>query len=55
MLVGRGGLVTVLVGRCVGWSMWVSPFGWLAMSVGRCGLVAMGWSLWVGHYVGQSH
>ena len=25
----------------LGWSMWVSPCGWIAVSVGRCGLVAM--------------
>lgn len=37
MLVGHGGLVTLLVGRCAGWWMWVSP----------CGLIAVGWSLWV--------
>ena len=61
VLAGRGGLVTVLVGRYIGWSMWVSPCGWLAVWVGRCGLVAMlvnrivfsvvGRSLWVGRPV----
>ncbi len=43
MLVGHGGLVTLLVGRCAGWWMWVSP----------CGLIAVGGSLCIGSYVGS--
>lgn len=31
----------VLVGRCVCWSVWVSPRAWLVLSAGRCGLVAV--------------